>query len=77
MTIAYPHREPHKPGWPMKSIYQKVQQLSGLTGTKDLSDWEAKFVASVVEAMDGTMATTKLTSKQVEKIDEIFERHFA
>ena len=60
------------------SIGAKLEQIDGLRGTNDLSDWEQEFVVSVMrryrEAGD---RTSSLTDQQVTKIDEIWSRHFA
>ena len=56
------------------SLKTKIKQLTGLLGTKDLSEWEHRFVDSVSEHLDDT---TALSAKQAEKIEQIWERHFA
>jgi hypothetical protein len=61
----------------MKSIGQKIRQLTGLLGTKDINEWEHEFIRKLDGGTLGGMDTTYLSPKQVEKIDEIWSRHFA
>lgn len=58
----------------MKSIQQKIDQLEGLIDTKDVSAWESGFLVNVVKAH---REKRELTTKQVEILDRIHERHFA
>lgn len=53
-----------------------VEQLEGLLGTDDLSEWEAGFVDSLVEARDDGRLLN-LSGKQVEVLDRIYRKHFA
>lgn len=60
----------------MKSLGQKLEQLSGLLGTRDLSEWEEGFVSNVTErCRDGD--TRQLTEKQAEVVERIYAKHFA
>lgn len=53
-----------------------IEQLAGLLGTDDLSDWEQGFVESLVEARaDGRLLN--LSGKQVEALDRLYRKHFA
>ena len=61
----------------MPSVGNMLKQLEGLLGTKDITPWEEKFIKSAIEQSDQGRSTPKLSGKQVEKIDEIWERHFA
>jgi hypothetical protein len=55
----------------------KIKQLDGLLGTRDLNDWERGFVANTVAiTQDGTQPG-KLTEKQLERVDAMWEKHFA
>jgi hypothetical protein len=55
----------------------KIKQLDGLLGTRDLNDWERGFVANIVAiTQDGTQPG-KLTEKQLERVDAMWEKHFA
>lgn len=53
-----------------------VEQLAGLLGTKDLSDWETGFVESLVDARDDGRLLN-LSGKQVETLDRLYRKHFA
>ena len=57
----------------MKSLGQMVDQLDGLTGTKDLSEWENNFVESCVTAK--TNGRT-LSDKRAEIVERIWKKHF-
>ena len=61
----------------MKSVGAMIQQLDGLLGTDDATPWECEFIRSVSEKSNGGKATIDLTSKQVEKIESIWSKHFA
>lgn len=58
------------------SIIVKAAQICGLLGTKDLSEWETTFCKSINELLESNN-TTVLSDKQVEKIDQIWGKHFA
>lgn len=53
-----------------------IQRLAGMLGTKDLNEWEANFVMSL-ERYARAGEVTKLTEKQVERLDELHSKHFA
>lgn len=61
----------------MKSLGQKIQQLNGLIGTKDVSEWESEFLQSVVDRSNCGQDTTRLSAKQVEIAERIYAKHFA
>lgn len=61
----------------MKSLGQKIKQLDGLIGTKDVTDWESEFLQSVVDRSNCGNDTTRLTHKQVEVAERIYAKHFA
>lgn len=60
----------------MLSTGQKLVQLDGLIGTSALSDWETKFVMDVMAKVreKPKLGTTSLTDKQVEKIEDVWEK---
>ncbi|MGK2829195.1 hypothetical protein ACSI5F_03700 [Ralstonia pseudosolanacearum] len=60
----------------MVSTTQMIQRLEGMLGTQDLTDWEQGFVRSLASRMHAG-EVTKLSGDQVDKLDEIHERHFA
>jgi hypothetical protein len=53
-----------------------IQRLSGLLDTKDLNDWEQQFVTSLQQRMQAG-EVTKLSDKQVERLDELHSKHFS
>jgi hypothetical protein len=58
------------------STQNKVQMLCGLLDTKDLNEWENGFVMSMERRMnEGTL--TGLSDAQVERLEELFNKHFA
>ena len=52
-----------------------IRRLEGMIGTKDLSDWEHGFVRSLVERLDAG-EVTKLSEKQITRLEELHGRHF-
>lgn len=48
-----------------------------MVGTKDLSKWETEFVESCWEKSNEAQDTRRLSNKQIEKIEQIFNKHFA
>lgn len=53
-----------------------IKRLEGLLGTRDLSEWEQGFVRKLVESSQAGQVT-QLTGAQVDKLDELYGRHFA
>jgi hypothetical protein len=61
----------------MKSLAQKLEQIEGLTDTKDVTDWENQFIKDVAARVKRTGSTSVLSERQVETIDRIYGKHFA
>lgn len=61
----------------MKTIGQKIKQIDGLRGTRDITAWQEGFIASIVARTGGGERTTMLTEKQIKTIEGIYDRHFA
>lgn len=59
------------------SVGTMLKQMAGLVGTKDLNDWEARFVKNVLRSTGDGARTSILTSDQVEKVEEIWRDHFS
>ncbi|WP_011298524.1 hypothetical protein [Cupriavidus necator] len=59
----------------MVSTTQMIQRLEGLLGTKDLNSWEQGFVRSLATRMHAG-EVTRLTGDQVDKLDELYGKHF-
>ena len=55
----------------MVSIAAMVKQITGLVGTKDVTQWENDFIASIARR------NTPLTEKQIEIVERIWRKHFA
>lgn len=71
----------------MKSLNAMIEQLEGLLGTSDLTDWEEGFVAGICEQYneakefkkkypDAREPTHFLTVKQITPIENIYKKHF-
>lgn len=54
-----------------------VKRLRGLQGTGDLTDWEERFVESILEHTRDGDDTSLLSEKQLDRVEEIFNKHFA
>lgn len=61
----------------MASLNAMVRKVSGMLGTKDLSDWEESFVQSVVDKTRDGADTTSLTEKQIDVLQRLHDKHFA
>lgn len=55
----------------------KLQQCHGLLGTKDLNDWEARFVESLWYQSKQGKDTTQLTEKQIDRLEVLWSKHFS
>jgi hypothetical protein len=53
-----------------------IQKLSGMLGTSDLNEWESNFVMSLERRLNAG-EVTKLTDNQVERLEELHNKHFA
>lgn len=60
----------------MTSIKIMIIRIAGL-GDREVSDWEYKFIRSIVDTINSGVQTTELTGKQVECIERIHDKHFA
>lgn len=61
----------------MKSLGQQIKQLEGLLDTNGVSAWENEFIRSILARTHHGARTNELTPNQVEKVDEIYNKHFA
>ena len=61
----------------MTSIGTMIKRIAGLHGTKDVSDWESRFIGSIKEKTDYGSETTGLSEKQIEIVERIHNKHFA
>jgi hypothetical protein len=58
------------------SIGTMIKKLSGLQGTKDITEWEDEFIESIVEQSEEGKKTSHLSEKQVAVIERIHAKHF-
>lgn len=57
------------------SVKEKLEKLRDYAMTDGLPEWEENFVGSVCGQLENAnWNTTTLSTKQVEKIEELFER---
>ena len=61
----------------MTSLNTQVKRVSGLLDTKDLSDWEQDFVASITQQTHDGDNTSSLTEKQIECLERVHNKHFS
>lgn len=61
----------------MASLNKMVKSVSGLLGTKDLTEWEEQFVDSIVQRTNDGDNTTSLSERQVVVLERIYQKHFA
>lgn len=60
------------------SVGTMIEQLQGLLGTGDLSEWENDFVTSVhARYLWVNKNMQQLSGKQVEVVERIWGKHFA
>jgi hypothetical protein len=60
----------------VKSVHQMIDQLEGLIDTKDVSEWENGFLKSI-QAMREEDPPQQFSTKQLDVIDRIYNKHFA
>ena len=60
----------------MLSTSQMIDRLAGMVGTKDLSDWETRFVQSLIDRKNSGQVTS-LTERQLEVLERLHGKHFA
>jgi hypothetical protein len=58
------------------SIGSMIKQCSGLIGTKDASEWEQNFIFDISQKTGDGKDTTKLSSRQVDTIENIYKKNF-
>ena len=59
------------------SIGIMIKRVSGLEGTKDVTDWESGFIRSIVIRTSNGEKTDALSESQVSIIVRIHNQHFA
>ncbi|MGC4059392.1 MAG: hypothetical protein QM749_00435 [Aquabacterium sp.] len=61
----------------MTAINTMVKRVAGLTDTRDVSDWENEFIKNIVARTNNGDNTSMLTERQIERLEEIFDKHFS
>jgi hypothetical protein len=59
------------------SVRTMLLQIAGLVDTKDVSDWENGFLKSVLRISEDGARSSRLTEKQIERLEEVWRKHFA
>lgn len=59
------------------SIGNMIVRIDGLQDTADVTEWENNFIRNIVDTTKCGRDTVPLTSKQVEIIERIHNKHFA
>ena len=59
------------------SMATKIEQLSGMLGTEDLTEWEQGFVRNVSETFDRTKSSAALSERQIGIVERIYDKHSA
>jgi hypothetical protein len=60
-----------------RSIWNMLECLHVMLGTKDLTTWQSDFIRNCYDTVQHNKDTTRLSSKQVEIIESIFDKNFA
>lgn len=58
------------------SIAEMVDKLDTLRETNDLNTWEKSLVRNCVNTIGPKKVTNHLSGPQVEKIEQLFKKHF-
>lgn len=53
-----------------------IERLSGMLGTNDLTEWEARFVADMKRRLDAN-EISDLSERQLDALEAIHTSHFA
>ena len=61
----------------MASLNTMVKKVAGLADTRDVSDWENRFIKNVVAQTHNGDNTTSLTEGQIDVLEHLHERHFS
>lgn len=58
------------------SLGTMLKQMAGMVDTRDLSDWENRFLKSILNRTSDGARTSMLSGEVAEKVAEIYEKHF-
>jgi hypothetical protein len=59
------------------SVRTMLLQVAGLVDTTDVNDWENGFLKSVLRISEDGARSSRLTEKQIERLEEVWRKHFA
>lgn len=59
------------------SVRTMLKQLAGMVDTKDLNAWENDFLKRQLEITSNGDRTSILTTSQIEKVEQLWTKHFA
>jgi hypothetical protein len=57
-----------------RSIWNMLEELHAMIG--ELTTWQADFIRNCYDTVQHNKDTSRLSSKQVEIISEIFDKHY-
>ena len=60
----------------MISTNQMIDKLAGMVGTRDLNDFETRFVENMIRIKESGQVT-RLTEPQLEVLERLHAKHFA
>lgn len=60
----------------MASLNSMVKRVAGLADTRDVNDFENRFIKSLVEQTEQGDNTSRLTEKQIDVLQRIHDKHF-
>ena len=61
----------------MTTLNTMVKRVAGLEDTTDVNDWENQFIKNIVRQTNDGDDTRSLTERQIERLEELFSKHFA
>ena len=61
----------------MVSLGVMIKRIAGLQDTRDVTAWENGFIGKMIARTNNGAYTSTLFPKEVEKIEEIHDKHFA
>lgn len=60
----------------MASTNTMVKRCAGLVDTTDVTDWQSRFLKSVIERSAQGDHPERLSAAQVETLEDIYSKHF-
>ena len=61
----------------MTTLNTQLKRLAGLVDTRDMNDWENRFVKSLLAKTNQGDNTSSLTENQIERLEELHNKHFS